>query len=422
MATLLGEIHRHWQEIDPPAVTKQDDALKFGILGAANIAPFFLINPARIHPEVIIHAVAARDKTRATAYAKKHGIPEVKDSYQAILDDPAIDVVYIPLPSWLHLEWALKALTKGKHVLLKKPCCSNAAEAESLFNSPLLKQPNAPVLMEAFHHRFAPVWSLFLETIDRPNVEHVLAKASIPSGLIKDDDIRFGYDRVAGATLDLGLYTIAALRGVFGTEPEECLEADLEERPPLPRERYDGKFQAKFRFSGGGIGEVEGGLRDSTKAPTSWTHSVVKVTHRAVVVTDEEVEEGEEAKKIRTVRFLNFRVTPPYYRVTTEDNFVVTKKGSTEVVKEYTKTKTTKAHTFKELGVDQPGQNYWLGYRYMLEQFVNRIRGREGTGVFISHEDSIAQMKALDMVYEKSGLGVRTTSQYELNASEVAPA
>lgn len=115
-----------------------------------------LINPAKSNPNVIIYAVAARDKTRAAAFAKKHGIPHVKESYEDLLDDPAIDAVYNPLPNGLHFEWTYKALAKGKHVLLEKPSTSNAAEAEKLFHSPLLSQPNAPVLFEAFHNRFTP--------------------------------------------------------------------------------------------------------------------------------------------------------------------------------------------------------------------------------------------------------------------------
>ncbi|ROW04865.1 hypothetical protein VMCG_04884 [Cytospora schulzeri] len=421
MASFVGAIHRIWLQAKPPVATKQEDTLKIGILGAAMIAPMAVIIPAISHPEVVIYAVAARDHARATAFAKQHGIPVVKESYQAkrifiaLLDDPVIDAVYNPLPNGLHLEWSLKALAKGKHVLLEKPSCSNAEEAEILFKSPLLKGPNAPVLMEAFHSRFTPAWRTFMEAIDQPNVAHVLAKAFFPSFFISDGNIRFAYDLAGGATMDVGTYTMAALRSVFGTEPEECLEANLERMAP-PREKTDGNFKAKLRFPGGGIGEIEGGLRGSN-IPTSWDFSTATVTHRPVVVTDQKVAEGEELKKTRTVTFVNFMISPLYHRIDIVDEFVVTNKGSSEVVRKFTRKETKKAYSYKEMGIDQPGEIYWLTYRHMLEQFVNRIRGREGTGVFISHEDSIAQMKALDMVYEKSGLGLRPTSKYRLDAS-----
>lgn len=84
MASFLGALRRNWLIFRPPVAPKQDDAIKFGILGAANIADMGFITPAKSHPEVIVYAVAARDKARAVAYAKSHGIPEVRDSYQGL--------------------------------------------------------------------------------------------------------------------------------------------------------------------------------------------------------------------------------------------------------------------------------------------------------------------------------------------------
>lgn len=331
----------------------------------------------------------------------------------ALVDDPAIDAVYIPLPNGLHLEWTLKALAKGKHVLLEKPSCSNAEEAEILFNSPLLKLPDAPVIMEAFHSRFTPGWRLFMEAIDQSSVEHVLAKVSVPSFAMSNENIRFNYDLAGGATMDIGTYALAALRSVFGTEPEVCLEANLERMPP-PWERCDGNFKARLQFPGGGVGEIEGGLRGSN-VPTSWRLPSVTVAHRPVVVSGEAVSEGEQVKRTRTVTFVNFLVSQMYHRVDIMDEFAVTREGSSEVVKRFTRKETKKAYSFREMGLDLPGEIYWLTYRNMLDQFVNQVRGRDGTGIFISHEDSIAQMKALDLVYEKSGLGLRPTSKYRLD-------
>ncbi|KAK2598623.1 hypothetical protein N8I77_012019 [Diaporthe amygdali] len=411
MASFLGALRRNWLIFRPPVAAKQDDALKFGILGAANIAEMGFIVPAKSHPEVIVYAVAARDKKRAVAYAKKHGIPEVRDTYQAILDDPAIDAVYIPTPNGLHFEWALKALAAGKHVLLEKPSTSNAEEAQLLFRSPLILTPQsqpAPVLMEAFHTFFTPAWRLFMTTVDRPSIAHVQARAVIPSFIAADDDIRFNYDLAGGSAMDVGTYTVRAVRGVMGVEPEACVGADLQRMPP-PYERCDCMFRAQFQFPGDAVGEIEGGLRGSNFG-LAWP--TLTVRHRAVAVTGAEVEDGTDVKRTRKVVFVNFMFGPIYHRIDIEDEFVVTKEGTEEVVRKYVKKETKKAYTFKEMGVDQPGEIYWLTYRHMLEQFVNRIRGREGSGMFITHEDSMAQMRALDMIYEKSGLGLRPTSEY----------
>ncbi len=91
--------------------------LRLGILGAARIAPMALIAPARETPEVEVACVAARDRARAEAFARKHGIPRVAESYEAMLADPALDAIYNPLPNSLHAAWSLRALEAGKHVL-----------------------------------------------------------------------------------------------------------------------------------------------------------------------------------------------------------------------------------------------------------------------------------------------------------------
>jgi predicted dehydrogenase len=124
--------------------------LRFGILGAANIAPPALINPAISHPEAEVYAVAARDPQRAQAYARKHGIPKVHTSYDALIHDPEIDAVYNPLPNGLHYEWTMKALEAGKHVLLEKPAANTAEETKQMFE---LAERKGLVLLEAFHYR-----------------------------------------------------------------------------------------------------------------------------------------------------------------------------------------------------------------------------------------------------------------------------
>lgn len=325
---------------------------------------------------------------------------------EALLDDPEISAVYIPLPNGLHYEWTLKALAKGKHVLLEKPSVSNTEEAESLFQSPLLSQPTGPVLMEAFHSRFSPAWALFKSTLDQPNIAHILAKAAIPSFIIKDDDIRFKYDLGGGGLMDLGTYPVMALRETFGTEPTECVDAKLTKMAP-PQDQCDHTFYAKVTFPNGGVGEVDGTLRASN---VSFSLPSVTVTHKPVPAPEEE-KEGVKATRTRKVIFYNFMLSPHYHRIDVEDEFEVT---SSKSVRKFTRKESKKAYTFKEMDVDHPGEVYWSTYRHMLEQFVNKVKGREGTGKFISHADSIAQAKALDMIYEKSGLGVRPTSKYRV--------
>lgn len=210
--------------------------------------------------------------------------------------------------------------------------------------------------------------------------------------------------------MDLGTYPLAAVREAFGAEPVECTEANLKSAPNVDQ-RCDGSFHAELRFPNGGTAEVEGGLRGSNLFPEI---PIVTVTHRSVLTTEhgEKLDEGSEVRRTRKVTFVNFMFPPHYHRIDVEDEFVATKKGSPASAKKSTTKQTKKAYTWKEMGRDLPGEPWQSTYGHMLEQFVSKIRGMEGSGVFISAEDSIAQMKALDLIYEKSGLGLRPTSKY----------
>src|SRR4051794_26487771 len=104
-----------------PAEVEGMTALRIGVLGAARITPIALIKPARRLPGVEVAAIAARDPARAAQAAAKLGIPTVHETYAAVIDDPTLQAVYIPLPNALHAQWTLKAIAAGKHVLCEKP-------------------------------------------------------------------------------------------------------------------------------------------------------------------------------------------------------------------------------------------------------------------------------------------------------------
>lgn len=104
------------------------EPLRIGILGAARISGASLIGPARATGHRVV-AVAARDRSRAEAYAAEHGVERVAESYAELIADPEVEVVYNPLANGLHGPWNLAALAAGKHVLSEKPSASNAEEA-----------------------------------------------------------------------------------------------------------------------------------------------------------------------------------------------------------------------------------------------------------------------------------------------------
>lgn len=196
------------------------------------IRPAAIIQPGQLHPEIIIAAVAARDQVKAKTYAREWDIPTVHTSYQALVDDPAIDAVYIPLPNGLHFEWALKSLQAGKHVLLEKPSTSNSIEAKSLFRSNLLTQEysnneigSPPILLEALHTVFHPAFKKFLGLIEPAYVVEGHATLELMKGVYNlKGDIRMDFDLSGGSLMDCGAYAVAAIRYIFQDEPVECLE------------------------------------------------------------------------------------------------------------------------------------------------------------------------------------------------------
>src|ERR1700744_5282179 len=125
--------------------------IRIGILGAADIAPNAILRPAREVEGAEVVAVAARDRSRAESYAAEHGIPRVLDSYEALLADPDIDVIYNPTPNGLHGRWTVVAVQAGKHVLAEKPFTANADEARSVAAS---VRATDRTVMEAFHYRY----------------------------------------------------------------------------------------------------------------------------------------------------------------------------------------------------------------------------------------------------------------------------
>lgn len=128
--------------------------LRIGVLGAARIAPMALIKPANRNVEVVVAAVAARDAARTQAFAAKHGIARVHESYETLIADPDIDAIYNPLPNSLHGRWTRAALDSGKHVLCEKPFTANAAEAREIAD---LVAKSGRIVMEAFHYRYHPL-------------------------------------------------------------------------------------------------------------------------------------------------------------------------------------------------------------------------------------------------------------------------
>lgn len=267
--------------------------------------------------------------------------------------------------------------------------------------------------MEAAHSWFHPAWTKFMSFVDPMEIQTAKSVMMAPSGFIADDDIRYDYSLAGGAMMDTGPYTMGSLRLAFGGDvPVQCEKAELTPKQGMSKDEadVDQAHKMHFRFKNGGLGIARGSL----KMPLSQWESPnwIEIVHNPVVANDQEAAEGHEVVRTRTVS-LSFFVLPVFYHtIHVQDEYTLRKTGSPEaVVKRWTKKADRKAYSFKEAGVDQPGEVYWSTYRHCLEQSVNRVRGRE-TRQWFGEGDTIAMAKMLDMAYEAARLKMRPTSVF----------
>ncbi|MFE7447986.1 Gfo/Idh/MocA family protein [Streptomyces chartreusis] len=185
------------------------EPLRIGVLGAARITELSLVGPARTTGHRLV-AVAARDRSRAAAFADEHDVERVVDSYADLLADPEVEVVYNPLANGLHGPWNLAALAAGKHVLSEKPSASNAEEAAEVRDAAV---KSGSVFMEAFHYLFHPVTRRLHEIVESGELgelRRVETLVAIPAP--GDSDPRWSLSLAGGALMDLGCYSLHAVR------------------------------------------------------------------------------------------------------------------------------------------------------------------------------------------------------------------
>jgi predicted dehydrogenase len=191
--------------------------LDIGILGAANIARQFT---AAVQPgkAARIVAVGSRAAGSAADFARACGIPRHHGSYEALLSDPAINTVYIPLPNSMHAEWAVKAAQHGKHVLCEKPLALNRAEALAMFAA---ARANDVMLLEAYPYWFQPQTRDMLELLHGGVIGSVRTMQASFGFTVQnaDSNIRMKPELGGGALLDAGSYPLSLIRLVMGEAP-----------------------------------------------------------------------------------------------------------------------------------------------------------------------------------------------------------
>jgi predicted dehydrogenase len=202
--------------------------VRWGILGAANIALKKVIPGMRRSALAHVVAIASRDIAKARAAANDLGIPRAYGSYQELIDDPDIEAIYNPLPNHLHVPWSIRAAERGKHVLCEKPIALTAREAHGLL---VARDRTGVRIGEAFMVRTHPQWLKVKEIVASGRIGELRLIAGHFSYNRRDPgDIRSRVEWGGGALMDVGCYPITISRWLFGAEPAEVV--GLIERDP----------------------------------------------------------------------------------------------------------------------------------------------------------------------------------------------
>ncbi|WP_156657900.1 Gfo/Idh/MocA family protein [Mycobacterium kyorinense] len=327
---------------------EREASVRIGILGAARIAPLALISPARESAEVVVSAIAARDVSRGQAFAAKHGIARVHASYEALVADPDLDAVYIPLPNGLHGKWTRAALVAGKHVLCEKPFTANAAEAREIAE---LAAKSDRVVMEAFHYRYHPLTVRVEEIIasgELGTLERVEAALCFP--LPRFADIRYNYSLAGGAMMDAGSYAVHMTR-TFGGSTPEVVSAQAKLRDP----EVDRAMMAELRFASGHAGRVRCSM---------WSSDLLRVSAKVVGDCGE-------------LRVLNPVLPQVFHRLSVRS-------ADGKRVERFSKR---------------------ASYAYQLDAFAASVL--RGAPVKTTPEDAVENMTVIDAIYRAAGLPLR---------------
>ncbi|MBJ7462673.1 MAG: Gfo/Idh/MocA family oxidoreductase [Mycolicibacterium sp.] len=223
--------------------------LRIGVLGASRIAEVAIVGPAAELGHRLV-AVAARDRGRAETFADKYGVERVLDSYQDVIDDPQVDVIYNPLANALHAPWNLAAIAAGKPVLSEKPFARDHSEAVRVARA--AEAAGVPVL-EGFHYFFHPVTRRAFRLAgdgELGEIRRVEVRMAMPAP--GDDDPRWSLDLAGGALMDLGCYGLHIMRslGRLGLGDPSVTRSRAELRSP----GVDARCDVELEFPNGATG------------------------------------------------------------------------------------------------------------------------------------------------------------------------
>ena len=198
------------------------DAIRWGLIGLGSISRKFAKGLA-FAPDAEIYAVASRSQEKADAFGAEFGATKRYGSYEALANDPNVDVVYIGTPHTYHMPNTIMCLKAGKHVLCEKPFAVNASEAKAMIDC---ARANKRFLMDAFWTRFFPGMAKVRELLAQKVIGDVMlvtADFGYRTGAIVPESRTYNPDLAGGALLDVGSYCLQFVSMVYGKQPQEIV-------------------------------------------------------------------------------------------------------------------------------------------------------------------------------------------------------
>jgi D-xylose 1-dehydrogenase (NADP+, D-xylono-1,5-lactone-forming) len=227
-----------------------NEPIRWGLLGTSRINEK-LMRGAALTDDAEVVAVGSRSAATGESYARAHGISRSHASYEALLADPDVDAIYIPLPNALHHPWTMRAIEAGKHVLCEKPYTRHPEEVEIAWDAAAAA---GVVLMEAFMWRHTPQAAKLVELAGQ--IGELIHLRSTFSHRLKDEaDIRVSAALEGGSLMDVGCYCISGARLVAGEEPESVFGEQV-----TTVDGVDRRFSGYLRFPSGLVATFHSGF------------------------------------------------------------------------------------------------------------------------------------------------------------------
>ncbi|KAL4805668.1 hypothetical protein BDV18DRAFT_11905 [Aspergillus unguis] len=370
--------------------SKSPNALKLGVLSSAQINAAAIIHPTQTHPRIKLHGIASRSHETAKAQAQKYHFAKAYSSYDSLLDDPEIDVVYISVPNGQHFEWTAKALNTGKHVLCEKPFMSNGLQAREVVQ---LAQRKGLVLEEAFHWQFHPAAHKLRSLLQSGQYGKILRTNALMTASpgVPEGDIRWQYDLAGGSAMDM-TYALSFTRYFLEAQHPAKIHS-VTVKPHAKDSRVDEAMYAYLTFTAAnsvGGGDVHSSIY--TDMARHWTLGTIPRFWELPSI------EIETEKAI--VYFYNAMMPHLYHFISVFDKAT----GKTEYFRQYAAGPVWGGVKTSDGG--EGGRKGWSTYRWQLEAFVTKVQGGDPP-CWVGNEESVVQMEVIDQLYRAAGMPVR---------------